>query len=62
MVWIGQQTGEFLDRAMEHRLYALYHLVAHTGLRRGEAAGAEVDSLDLDSGELLISANLVQLG
>jgi integrase len=62
MVWTGDQTGEFLDRAEDHRLYALYHLVAHTGVRRGEACGAEADSLDLDGGELLISANLVQLG
>jgi integrase len=62
MVWTGAQTGEFLDRAEDHRLYPLFHLVAHTGLRRGEACGAEVDSLDLDGGELLISAALVQLG
>jgi integrase len=62
MVWTGEQTGEFLDRAESHRLYALYHLIAHTGLRRGEACGAEVDSLDLDAAELLISASLIQLG
>jgi integrase len=62
MVWTGEQTGEFLDRAEGHRLYPLYHLIAHTGLRRGEGCGAEVDSLDLDAGMLLISANLVQLG
>ena len=62
MVWTPTQTGEFLDRATGHRLYPLFQLVTHTGMRRGEGCGAEVDSLDLDAGELLVSANLVQLG
>jgi hypothetical protein len=38
-VWTPQQTGMFLDAAAEHRLYALFHLVAYRGLRRGEAVG-----------------------
>lgn len=62
MVWTAEMTGRFLDRAEGHRLYPLYVLYAHVGLRRGEGAGAEVDSLNLDTSELLISGNLVQLG
>jgi integrase len=38
-VWTVTQTGRFLQSIAEHRLYALYHLVALCGLRRGEAAG-----------------------
>lgn len=54
MVWTPEQTGRFLDRAAEHRLYALYFLVAFTGLRRGEACGIEWADVDLDAGELAI--------
>lgn len=39
MVWTPAQTGVFLAYARRHRLYALYHLVAFRGLRRGEACG-----------------------
>lgn len=39
MVWRPEQLGAFLDAAAGDRLYALYHLVAYRGLRRGEAAG-----------------------
>jgi integrase len=62
MVWTPEQTGAFLDQATRHRLYALYHLVAFTGLRRGEACGAEVKDLDLDAAELLVQVNRVQVG
>lgn len=54
MVWTPAQTGAFLDRAARHRLYALYHLVAFTGLRRGEACGIEWADVDLDEGTILI--------
>lgn len=46
MVWTPAQLGEFLDKAEGHRLYAIYHLIAHHGPRRGEAVGqarADVD-------------------
>jgi integrase len=38
-VWTAQQTATFLDQAADDRLYALYHLIAFRGLRRGEAVG-----------------------
>ena len=34
-VWTPVQTAEFLTFVRGHRLYALFHLVALTGLRRG---------------------------
>ncbi|MET9263837.1 hypothetical protein [Amycolatopsis sp. NPDC004079] len=37
MVWTGEQTGQFLDFAVGHPLYRLFHLIAHSALRRGEA-------------------------
>ncbi len=33
-VWTPDLTGEFLDFAVHHPLDPLYHLLAHTGLRR----------------------------
>jgi integrase len=45
-----------------HRLYALFHLVALRGLRRGEAAGLRWSDLDLDAGTLTVTGQLQQLG
>ena len=45
MVWTPEHTGQFLDHThdADDRLYALYHLIAFTGLRRGEACGLHWD-------------------
>jgi integrase len=50
MVWTPKLTGAFLDHAFLDRLYALYHLIVFTGLRRGEACGLHWADLDLDAG------------
>ncbi len=34
-VWTPEQAGAFLDAVADHRLYALFHLIAFRGLRRG---------------------------
>jgi integrase len=47
MVWTPTQTGQFLDHILGDRLYALFHLVAHCGLRRGEACGLRWIDTDL---------------
>jgi len=62
MVWTSQQTGVFLQRAQDHRLWALYHLVSRTGLRRGEACALEWGDLDLDAGVMAVSRQIVQIG
>ncbi len=64
MVWTPEQTGAFLDSAAQEPLYALYHLIALRGLRRGEAAGLSWTDLDLDleGGWLLVREQVVQLG
>ena len=61
-VWTAAQTAQFLCQVRGHRLYALFHLVALRGLRRGEAAGLRWDDLDLDAGTLTVSGQLQQLG
>ena len=62
MVWTPEQTGAFLDSAAQDPLYALYHLIALRGLRRGEAVGLSWADLDLDGGWLLVREQVVQLG
>lgn len=49
MVWTPEQYGAFLDSAEGHRLYSLYHVIGHHGLRRGESAGASWASAHLDA-------------
>jgi integrase len=61
-VWTAAQTAEFLRHVRGYRLYALFHLVALRGLRRGEAAGLRWSDLDLDAGTLTVTGQLQQLG
>jgi integrase len=62
MVWTPVQLGAFLDCAVNDRLYALYHLVAFRGLRRGEACGARWVDGDLDEGILATVKQLSFVG
>lgn len=59
MVWTPAQLGVFLDHAVGDRLYALYHLIAFVGLRRGEACGLRWVDADLDEGTLTVAKQLV---
>lgn len=61
-VWTAEQTAQFLGHVRPHRPYALFHLVALRGLRRGEAAGLRWADLDLDTGTLTVTRQLQQLG
>jgi integrase len=59
-VWTAAQTGQFLHAIGHHRLYAVYHLIALRGLRRGGAAGLRWCDLDLDAGVAAINQQLQQ--
>lgn len=61
-VWTPLQTGQFLDAVQADRLYALWHLMVFTGLRRGETIGARWVDVDLDAGQLTVTEQLVQVG
>jgi integrase len=52
----------FLTASASHRLYAVYHLIALRGLRRGEAAGLRWCDVDLDARTAMISQQLQQHG
>lgn len=62
MVWTPAQLGEYLDHAAADRLYAMWHLIAHRGLRRGEAVGLRWADVDLGAGIATIAVELVQDG
>ncbi len=52
--WSSEELREFLEAIASDRLYALYVLLATTGMRRGEALGLRWRDLDLDGAELHI--------
>ncbi|MDJ0383257.1 tyrosine-type recombinase/integrase [Streptomyces sp. G-G2] len=56
MVWTPELTGEFLDLAVEHSMYVMWHWMTFRGPRRGEATGLPWTEVDLDQGY----ANLVE--
>ena len=61
MVWTAEQTGAFLQRAAGHECFALFHLIAFTGLRRGEAVGLRWVDVDLDANTLHVAQQIVQI-
>ncbi len=62
MVWTPEQTGAFLDFVEPDRLYAMWHLIAFRGLRRGEACGQPWSETNLDQHSLTVTGQLVQDG
>lgn len=62
MVWTPDQLGTFLDHAVGDRLYAMFHLIAYRGLRRGETAGLRWTEVDLPNRRIAITTQLVQQG
>jgi integrase len=60
--WTPEQVGRFLDHAVEHRLYALFHLIAFTGMRRGESLGLHWADLDLPARHLVVACQVVDAG
>ncbi|OEV13145.1 site-specific integrase [Streptomyces nanshensis] len=59
MVWTPAHTGLFLDHVVGDRLYALFHLIAFRGLRRGEACGQKWTDTHLDAGLVTVAKQLV---
>ena len=53
-IWDAQQLAQFLHAARHLRLFPALHLVAHTGMRRGELAG-------LNWGDLQVAASSVSI-
>jgi integrase len=60
-VWSADELASFLRLARDDRLIALWHLIATTGMRRGEALGLQWEDVDLDAGRLSIKRTLIQI-
>lgn len=56
--WSSDDLRDFLDTVREDRLFAMYVLMATTGMRRGEVLGLRWRDIDLDGGELHIVQTL----
>jgi integrase len=53
-VWTAEQLAAFLGHVTDDRLYALWRLLAMTGMRRGEALGLGWEDLDMEAGSVTI--------
>ena len=62
MIWTIDQTIAFLHTTHRHPFAVAYHLMAFTGMRRGETAGLHWHDTDLDAGELTVTCQLAQIG
>jgi len=62
MIWTIEQTIDFLHATHGHPFAVAYHLMAFTGMRRGETAGLHWHDTDLDTGELTVTCQLAQIG
>ncbi|MEU8076073.1 tyrosine-type recombinase/integrase [Catellatospora citrea] len=62
MVWTAEQTGRFLDFIADDPLYALFHIIALRGLRRGEAVGLRHADLDLTNRRIIVTNQIAQHG
>ena len=61
VVWSPEQLREFLSSIRDDRLYALFHVVALTGMRRGEVCGLRWEDVDFDSRVVRVRQQVVQL-
>lgn len=59
--WAADELRAFLEHVHDDRLYAVYHLAATTGLRRGEVLGLRWRDLDLDGGRLSVSQTVISV-
>ena len=60
--WTKEQLKAFLDSVKDDRLHALWHTIAMTGMRRGEALGLRWSDVDLENGRLSVRRALIPSG
>lgn len=48
--WTREQLKAFLEAVADDRLYGLWHTLAMTGMRHGEAIGLRCSDVDLENG------------
>jgi integrase len=60
--WSAQQLKAFLEATRDDRLSPLWHLLAMTGMRRGEALGLRWEDVDLEAGRIAVRRALIPNG
>jgi integrase len=60
--WTKEQLRAFLDAVKNERLSPLWHLIAMTGMRRGEAIGLRWSDVDLEGERLAVRRALIPSG
>jgi integrase len=61
-VWTAAQAAEFLRFARADRWYAVFHVVALRGLRRGEVCGLRWEDVDLATGTISVVRQVQRRG
>jgi integrase len=59
--WSKEQLRAFLDAVRDERLSPLWHVIAMTGMRRGEAIGLRWSDVDLEVGRLSVRRALIPI-
>ena len=57
--WTKEQLKAFLESVKDERLYSLWHTIAFTGMRRGEALGLRWSDVDLENARLSVRRALI---
>ena len=60
--WSAEQLGRFLDHIKDDRLQAAWHLLAMTGMRRGEVLGLRWQDVDLDARRVSVRHTITVVG
>jgi integrase len=60
--WTAEQLQAFLSAVSAERLSPLWHTIAMTGMRRGEALGLRWSDVDLEAGRLAVRRALIPDG
>jgi len=61
-VWEAAELRRFLAATADHRFFALWHLAAFTGMRRGELLGLKWDAVDLEAGTARVVRSRTSVG
>jgi integrase len=61
-VWDAEQLGAFMGASEHDRLFALWRLAAHTGMRRSELLGVRWEDLDLQAATVAVRRKRVDVG
>jgi integrase len=58
--WTAEHLRAFLEHVRTDRLHAAWHVLATSGMRRGELLGLAWQAVDLDAGRIAITRTLIE--